>query len=203
MGESCGDQGEERRPLHTHRHACRERRGTPWRAVGGEMRAVWGRGLRRRRTSPPLFSRRPLAQEPLLEVLDLMGHTDVLVGMHGAGWTNALFVKHGASALQLYPYGWRLPRNGHMIRGCVFRNKGRRGARGLVAVGRTPLELWQGARRPPPPARPNHAQQTPRRRKPPVPFLPAVNAPLFPRHPRAGPTTRRLCWRRMWSTRSG
>ncbi|KAL6781333.1 hypothetical protein ACKKBG_A10715 [Auxenochlorella protothecoides x Auxenochlorella symbiontica] len=59
-------------------------------------------------------------QEPLLEVLDLMGHTDVLVGMHGAGWTNAMFIKHGASAMQMYPYGWRLS-NGAMIRGANYR----------------------------------------------------------------------------------
>jgi hypothetical protein len=39
---------------------------------------------------PPAAS---LAQEPLLEVMELMGHTDVLLGMHGAAWTNALFLK--------------------------------------------------------------------------------------------------------------
>lgn len=50
-----------------------------------------------------------------------MGHTDVLVGMHGAGWTNALFIKDGASVLQLYPYGWRLKETGTMIRGNNYR----------------------------------------------------------------------------------
>ena len=37
-----------------------------------------------------------------------------------AGWTNALFIKHGAAAVQLYPYGWRLP-GGAAIRGFNYR----------------------------------------------------------------------------------
>lgn len=60
-------------------------------------------------------------QEPLLEVMELMAHTDVLVGMHGAGWTNALFIKDGASVLQMYPYGWRVAETGAMIRGNNYR----------------------------------------------------------------------------------
>ncbi|GAB4816509.1 hypothetical protein N2152v2_003555 [Parachlorella kessleri] len=60
-------------------------------------------------------------EEPLLEVLNLMQHTDVLIGMHGAGWTNALFIKHGATAVQLYPYGWRLPGGAGAIRGFNYR----------------------------------------------------------------------------------
>lgn len=38
----------------------------------------------------------------------------------GAGWTNALFLKRGAAAVQLYPYGWRLP-SGEAIRGSNYR----------------------------------------------------------------------------------
>ena len=48
-------------------------------------------------------------QEPLLEAMELLQHTDVLLGMHGAGWTNGMFVKHSAVAMQMYPYGWKLP----------------------------------------------------------------------------------------------
>lgn len=54
--------------------------------------------------------------EPRLEAMELMGHTDVLIGMHGAGWTNAIFIKRGAGALQLMPYGWIFP-NGDVVRG--------------------------------------------------------------------------------------
>ena len=50
--------------------------------------------------------------------MNLFQHTDVLFGMHGAGWTNGLFIKQGASTMQMYPYGWRLPSN-ETIRGCV------------------------------------------------------------------------------------
>ena len=46
--------------------------------------------------------------EPLLEVLNLMNSTDVLIGMHGAGWTNGLFLKPGVAGLQMFPYGWKL-----------------------------------------------------------------------------------------------
>jgi hypothetical protein len=43
--------------------------------------------------------------------MELLRHADVVIGMHGAGWTNGMFVKHGAVALQMFPYGWRLPDN--------------------------------------------------------------------------------------------
>lgn len=39
-------------------------------------------------------------QEPLLQAMELLQHTDVLLGMHGAGWTNGMFIKHGAVAMQ-------------------------------------------------------------------------------------------------------
>ena len=46
--------------------------------------------------------------------------TDVLLGMHGAGWTNALFAKHGVTGLQVRGCGGplrvtprRLPRRVH------------------------------------------------------------------------------------------
>lgn len=57
-------------------------------------------------------------QEPLLEAMELLQHSDVVIGMHGAGWTNGMFVKHGAVAMQMFPYGWRLPDNS-TIRGWV------------------------------------------------------------------------------------
>ena len=56
------------------------------------------------------------SQEPLAEVVALMGRTDVLLGMHGGSWANALFLKGGAAALQLFPYGWGRP--GSRLRGC-------------------------------------------------------------------------------------
>lgn len=33
--------------------------------------------------------------------MELLQHTDVLLGMHGAGWTNGMFIKHGAVAMQV------------------------------------------------------------------------------------------------------
>ena len=36
-------------------------------------------------------------------VFAFLQKTDVLLGMHGAGWTNALFVKQGATGLQVLP----------------------------------------------------------------------------------------------------
>lgn len=59
-------------------------------------------------------------EEPLLEVMELLSRSDVMFGMHGAGWTNALFVKRGATALQLFPFGWRLPDNS-TVRGYNYR----------------------------------------------------------------------------------
>jgi capsular polysaccharide biosynthesis protein len=63
-------------------------------------------------------------EEPMLEVIQLMGSTDVLIGMHGAGWTNAIFLKPGAAALQLHPYGWYVERHGkfNTIRGTSYKN---------------------------------------------------------------------------------
>jgi hypothetical protein len=40
-------------------------------------------------------------EEPLLVVMDTLSRTDVLFGMHGAGWTNGLFIKHGATTMQV------------------------------------------------------------------------------------------------------
>lgn len=68
-------------------------------------------------------------QEPLLEVMDLLAHSDVLFGMHGAGWTNALFMKRGATTMQMYPYGWRLPNNstvrGYNYREIIYASEGK------------------------------------------------------------------------------
>ncbi|KAK9817099.1 hypothetical protein WJX72_009545 [[Myrmecia] bisecta] len=55
------------------------------------------------------------------EAMELMQHTDVFIGMHGAGMTNMLYIKPGASVVQLHPYGWQLP-NGEMIRGFYYKN---------------------------------------------------------------------------------
>ena len=35
-------------------------------------------------------------EEPMLETMQLMRSTDVLLGNHGAGWTNALFVNQAS-----------------------------------------------------------------------------------------------------------
>ena len=35
-----------------------------------------------------------------------MQRTDVFVGMHSDMWTNALFLRDEAAAVQLVPYGW-------------------------------------------------------------------------------------------------
>ena len=59
-------------------------------------------------------------QEPLHETMDLLSSSDVLLGMHGAGWTNLLFMKGNASTLQLFPYGFRLP-GGGILRGANYR----------------------------------------------------------------------------------
>ena len=46
--------------------------------------------------------------EPLMEAHNLMNNTDVLIGMHGAGWTNGLFLRPGVAGLQMFPYGWEI-----------------------------------------------------------------------------------------------
>jgi hypothetical protein len=60
-------------------------------------------------------------QEPLPEVVDLMSTSDVVIGMHGAGWTNGLFLKRGAATLQLIPYGW-VKEDGAIIRGSSYKS---------------------------------------------------------------------------------
>lgn len=47
-------------------------------------------------------------------------HTDVLVGAHGAGMTNALWLREGSSVLQLIPYGWR-NKSGFVLGEDIFR----------------------------------------------------------------------------------
>jgi len=59
--------------------------------------------------------------EPLTETMDLMNSTDILLGMHGAGWTNALFLKRGAAAMQMLPYNWQNPATKISIRGGSYR----------------------------------------------------------------------------------
>lgn len=60
-------------------------------------------------------------QEPLPEVINLLSNSDVVLGMHGAGWTNGLFIKRGAASLQLIPYGWIKP-DGSSIRGSSYKS---------------------------------------------------------------------------------
>lgn len=60
-------------------------------------------------------------QEPLPDVVDLMSTSDVVIGMHGAGWTNGLFLKRGAATLQLIPYGW-VKEDGAIIRGSSYKS---------------------------------------------------------------------------------
>lgn len=54
-------------------------------------------------------------------------HKDTHVHTHSSphpmpttGWTNGLFIKTGAAAVQMFPYGWRLP-GGDAIRGFNYR----------------------------------------------------------------------------------
>jgi hypothetical protein len=72
-------------------------------------------------------------EEPLHLVMDCLATTDVLIGMHGAGWTNGLFVKRGATTLQMYPYGWRLPDNS-TLRGYNYRE--------IVLASECPYDEW-------------------------------------------------------------
>jgi hypothetical protein len=60
-------------------------------------------------------------QEPLPEIVRLMSSSDVVIGMHGAGWTNGLFLKRGATSLQLIPYGW-VKSDGSIIRGSSYKS---------------------------------------------------------------------------------
>ena len=57
----------------------------------------------------------------MYEMMELMNSTDVLIGVHGAGWTNALFLKPGGAALQLHPYGWQESYRKSPIRGGTYR----------------------------------------------------------------------------------
>ncbi len=55
------------------------------------------------------------------EAQQLVSHTDVFLGMHGAGLTNIMWGKPGAAVIQLLPYGWERP-NGIILRGHGFGN---------------------------------------------------------------------------------
>ena len=55
------------------------------------------------------------------EAQQLIAHTDVFLGMHGAGLTNIMWGKPGAAIIQLLPYGWRKP-DGNILRGHGFGN---------------------------------------------------------------------------------
>lgn len=72
-------------------------------------------------------------EEPLLEVMEMLGSSDVMFGMHGAGWTNALFIKRGATTMQMFPYGWRLP-DGSTVRGFNYRE--------IVYASECPYQEW-------------------------------------------------------------
>ena len=60
--------------------------------------------------------------DPLLQMFDVMNTTDVLIGMHGAGWTNGMFLKQNAGALQLFPYAFLNNETGRYIRGSSYKN---------------------------------------------------------------------------------
>lgn len=60
-------------------------------------------------------------EEPLLEVINLLASSDVVLGMHGAGWTNALFIKRGAVTLQLFPHGWQSSKDSFTFRGYNYK----------------------------------------------------------------------------------
>lgn len=49
-------------------------------------------------------------------VAQLLQKTDVLIGSFGNGWAQSVFLKQGAGALQLLPYGWRRE-DGSLLRG--------------------------------------------------------------------------------------
>jgi hypothetical protein len=72
-------------------------------------------------------------EEPLHVVMDSLSTTDVMFGMHGAGWTNGLFIKRGATTMQMFPYGWRLPDNS-TLRGYNYRE--------IVLASECPYEEW-------------------------------------------------------------
>ena len=72
-------------------------------------------------------------EEPLHMVMKSLGTTDVMFGMHGAGWTNGLFIKRGATTMQMYPYGWRLPDN-TTLRGYNYRE--------IVLASECPYTEW-------------------------------------------------------------
>jgi hypothetical protein len=65
--------------------------------------------------------------------MDSLSTTDVMFGMHGAGWTNGLFIKRGATTMQMFPYGWRLP-DKSTLRGFNYRE--------IVLASECPYEEW-------------------------------------------------------------
>jgi Glycosyltransferase 61 len=72
-------------------------------------------------------------EEPLHLVMDSLSTTDVMFGMHGAGWTNGLFIKRGATTMQMFPYGWRLP-DRTTLRGFNYRE--------IILASECPYEEW-------------------------------------------------------------
>lgn len=87
-------------------------------------------------------------------------------------WTNGMFIKHGAVAMQMFPYGWRLPDNS-TIRGCAPAAAAAGaaccgccwGSQLRLLLGRT----WRDGRR--------GALQRPRRRATPAPHLRPADSP--------------------------
>ena len=86
----------------------------------------------------------PMSLDPIHAYQDILSTSDVIFGMHGAGWTNLLFVfddvpitlpsldhhslgsflsdsfmKRGATTMQMFPHGWRLPDNS-TVRGALI-----------------------------------------------------------------------------------
>lgn len=56
--------------------------------------------------------------ENLWELGKILGETDVVISLHGAGLLNLLFVKQQAVLLEMFPCGWNI--SGYNPRGWVL-----------------------------------------------------------------------------------
>lgn len=58
------------------------------------------------------------------EIADTVASSSVLLGMHGAGFTNMIFMRPGTVVMQLFPYGWDMgpthKDNGSPLKGAIF-----------------------------------------------------------------------------------
>ena len=58
---------------------------------------------------------------PLVEQISIARGTKVLLGMHGAGLTNALFMREGAGVIEIVPAGQSLPASNLFENLCALR----------------------------------------------------------------------------------